>query len=84
MTDGYTCDNLLCNPKAVAMTYEQQLDAAKLACDADIALLPAAIERKLAFYAQCHTLAMVHGDTHGANNWQHSILMAQHLRDMRV
>lgn len=64
--------------------YSAAVEAERLASETDIALLPAVIERKLAFYDACFDLATQHGDRHGANNWAHARLMAKHVRDMRA
>lgn len=66
------------------MNYAEQQHALKLNCDTDIALIPEVTARKLAFYTESRDLALANDDRHMANNWQHSIVMAEHLRDMRA
>lgn len=62
--------------------YAGQIDALRKACDADIHIIPAVIDRKLAFFDACHDLALQHGDRHGANNWAQSRMLAEHLRGL--
>lgn len=64
--------------------YQDDLEAARTQCDADITMLPAVIELKLAYYDACFDIALQHGDRHGANNWAQSRQMLQALRDHRA
>ena len=65
----------------VTSDYFAALEAARVQSDTDITLLPAVIERKLAFYDTCFDIALQHGDRHGANNWAHTRQMLEALRD---
>lgn len=62
--------------------YAAQLEALRQQRDINIQSLPVVTDLNLAFYEACHDLALQHGDHHGVNNWQHTILRAKTVRDM--